>query len=129
MKRINPENVWKSATFVHATTNGTIMITSGQTGRDAKGNIVSDSFADQARQALQNIKDIVESQGRSMDDVMKITTYLKDLRYGKEYHKVRDEFFSPDRRPASTTVGVTGLWDERLLIEIEAIIDVSRSSK
>ena len=125
MKRINPEKVWRSAAFSHATTNGTIMVLSGQTGRDVNGNIVSDSFVDQARQALVNIKNIVESQGKTMDDVMKITGYLKDLKYGKEYHKVRDEFFKPDKRPASTTVGVTALWDERLLIEIEAIVDMT----
>lgn len=125
MNRINPETVWKPTVLTHATTNGTIMILSGQTGRDVNGNIVSDSFIDQARQALTNIKKIVESQGRTMDDVMKITGYLKDLRYGNEYLKVRDEFFKPDKRPASTTVGVTGLWDERLLVEIEAIVDLT----
>lgn len=125
MKRINPEKVWKPEGFVHATSNGTILFTSGQTGRDEKGNIVSDSFSEQARQALRNIRNIVESQGRSLDHVMKVTVYVKDLRYSMEYHRIAREFFNPDKRPASTLVGITGLWDERQLIEIEAVVDVS----
>lgn len=125
MKRINPETVWKPKEFVHATMNGTIMIISGQTGRDVDGNIVSDSFSEQARQALKNIKNIVESQGRSLDDVMKLTVYVKDLRYGTEFYEIFGEFFRPDNIPASTFVGIIGLWNERQLIEIEAIVDLS----
>ncbi len=125
MKRINPDHVWTPEGFVHATANGSIMFTSGQTGRGPDGKIVSDSFPEQARQALRNLKNIVESQGKSMDDIMKVTVYVKDLRYAVEYHKIAREFFSPDKKPASTLVGITGLWDERQLIEIEAIIDLS----
>lgn len=125
MKRINPETVWKPKEFVHATRNGTIMIISGQTGRDANGDIVSDSFSEQARQALKNVRSIVESQKRSLDDVMKLTIYVKDLRYGMEFYKIFGEFFVSDNVPASTFVGITGLWSERQLIEIDAIVDVS----
>jgi enamine deaminase RidA (YjgF/YER057c/UK114 family) len=126
MKRINPENVWKPSGFVHATINGTLLITAGQTGRDITGTIVSDSFGDQARQALKNVKNIVESQGKSLDDVMKLTLYVKDLRYQKEFIQILNEFFSPEKRPAITLVGITGLGDERQLVEVEAIVDLSQ---
>jgi 2-iminobutanoate/2-iminopropanoate deaminase len=125
MERINPESVWKPKTFVQATANGAILITSGVTGRDRGGKIVSESFAEQARQAFQNIKNIVASQGRALDDVMKLTVYVKDIRFGQEYQRVMDEFFHPDKRPASTFVAISSLWDERLLIEMEAIVDLS----
>ena len=125
MKRINPDKVWRPTDYFHATANGSIMITSGQTGRDASGNIVSDSFSAQARQTLTNIKNIVAFQGKSLDDVMKLTVYVKDIRYGEEYIKVMKEFFKPGREPASTFVAIAGLWDERQLIEIEAIVDLS----
>jgi enamine deaminase RidA (YjgF/YER057c/UK114 family) len=127
MERLNPEASWKPAGFVHAAHNGTVLITSGQTGRDAEGNIVSDNFTDQARQALQNIKSIVEAANRTMDNIMKLTVYVTDLRYGENYLKVKDEFFKADRRPASTFVGTTGLWDKRQLIEIEAVVDMTGS--
>ena len=125
MKRINPEKVWKPTDFVHATMNRTVMVTSGQTGRDANGKIAGDVFSDQARQALTNIRNIAESQGKSMDDIMKLTVYVKDIRYGEEYIKIMEEFFNPGKKPASTLVAVTGLWDERQLIEIEAIVDMT----
>lgn len=60
-----------------------------------------------------------------MDDVMKLTVYVKDIRYGEEYIKVMKEFFKRGKEPASTLVAITGLWDKRQLIEIEAIIDLS----
>lgn len=126
MKRINPKNVWKPKEFVHATMNASIMIISGQVARDADGNIVGDSFEEQARQTLRNVKNIVESQGKSLDDIMKLTIFVKDIRYGTEfYQKIFGEFFSPDKIPASTFVGITSLWNERQLIEIEAIVDMS----
>jgi len=125
MKRINPEKVWKPKVFVHATANGTLMITSGQTGRDPSGKVVSDSFSEQARQSMENIRNIVESEGKSLDDVMKLTVYVKDVRYQNEYIKVLDKFFRIDKRPAITLVGVTGLGDEHQVIEVEAIVDMS----
>jgi len=125
MNRINPEKVWKPTIFVHATSNGTIMITSGQTGRNISGVVVSDSFSEQARQAMENIRNIVESQGKTMDDVMKLTVYVNDIRYQSKYVEILGEFFSTDKRPAITLLSVTGLGDEHQLIEIEAIVDLS----
>ncbi len=125
MERFNPNKIWKPSGFSHAAMNGTLLITSGQTGRDSSGNIVGESFSAQARQALLNIKNIIEYQGRSLDDVMKLTVYVKDIRYGEEYLKILSEFFAPDNSPASTFVAITALWDESQLIEIEAIADMT----
>ncbi|MCL5734943.1 MAG: RidA family protein [Actinobacteria bacterium] len=127
LKRISPDTVYnpKDFGFVHATSNGSVMMTTGMTGRDVDGAVVSGSFSEQARQALTNIQSIVESQGKTMDDVMKVTTYVTDARYGEEYLKILNEFFSPGKRPASTMVAIAALWDERQLIEVEAFVDVS----
>jgi 2-iminobutanoate/2-iminopropanoate deaminase len=127
LKRISPDTVYnpRDFGFVHATSNGSVMMTTGMTGRDVNGVIVSDSFGEQARQALTNIKSIVESQGKTMDDVMKVTAYVTDARYGEEYLSIFNQFFSPGKRPASTMVAITALWNERQLIEVEAFVDVS----
>jgi enamine deaminase RidA (YjgF/YER057c/UK114 family) len=74
----------------------------------------------QTRQVLQNLRAILEDAGGSLDDVMKITTYLRNREHHPRVHEIRREFFG-DAPPASTTVEITGLFDTRQLIEMEAI--------
>ena len=74
----------------------------------------------QTRQALQNVKTVLESAGSSMADVAKITVYMTDISLLRETHEVRAEFF-PDPPPASTGIEITALAFPGLLIEIEAI--------
>jgi enamine deaminase RidA (YjgF/YER057c/UK114 family) len=53
-------------------------------------------------------------------NVVKITTYVTDVRHRPEFRTLRDEFFGP-RGPASTMVEVSKLAHPDYLIEIEAI--------
>jgi enamine deaminase RidA (YjgF/YER057c/UK114 family) len=78
-------------------------------------------FAGQARQALSNLKAMVEAAGGTINDIIKVNTYLTDLRYREELARVRAEFFPEGRLPASTLIGVAGLADPDMLVEIEAI--------
>jgi enamine deaminase RidA (YjgF/YER057c/UK114 family) len=104
------------------TTGGTIVWISGQVSQDKAGKLVHrGDFAGQARQALANLKAMVEAAGGTLNDIIKVNTYLTDLRYREELARVRAEFFSEGKLPASTLVGVTGLADPDMLIEIEAI--------
>ncbi|HEX2278799.1 MAG TPA: RidA family protein [Candidatus Tectomicrobia bacterium] len=104
------------------TTGGTIVWISGQVSQDKHGKMVhKGDFAGQARQALSNLKAMVEAAGGTINDIIKVNTYLTDLRYREELARVRAEFFPEGRLPASTLVGVTALADPDMLVEIEAI--------
>jgi 2-iminobutanoate/2-iminopropanoate deaminase len=104
------------------TTGGTIVWISGQVSQDEAGKMVHrGDFAGQARQALANLKAMVEAAGGTLNDIIKVNTYLTDLRYREELARVRAEFFPEGKLPASTLVGVTGLADPDMLVEIEAI--------
>jgi enamine deaminase RidA (YjgF/YER057c/UK114 family) len=104
------------------TTGGTIVWISGQVSQDRDGKVVHrGEFAGQARQALANLKAMVEAAGGTIHDIVKVTTYLTDLRYREELARIRAEFFPDGKLPASTLVGVTGLADPDMLVEIEAI--------
>ena len=50
-----------------------------------------------------------------------VNTYLTDLRYRDELARIRAEFFPDGKLPASTLVGVAGLADPDMLVEIEAV--------
>ena len=104
------------------TTGGTIVWISGQVSQDKDGTVVhKGDFAAQARQALANLKAMVEAAGGTIHDIIKVNTYLTDLRYREELARIRAEFFPDGKLPASTLVGVTGLADPDMLLEIEAI--------
>jgi 2-iminobutanoate/2-iminopropanoate deaminase len=104
------------------TTGGTIVWISGQVSQDKNGKMVhKGDFAGQARQALSNLKAMVEAAGGTINDIIKVNTYLTDLRYREELARVRAEFFPEGRLPASTLIGVAGLADPDMLVEIEAI--------
>ena len=104
------------------TTGGTIVWISGQVSQDQDGKMVhKGDFAGQARQALANLKAMIEAAGGTIHDIIKVNTYLTDLRYREELARIRAEFFPDGKLPASTLVGVTGLADPDMLVEIEAI--------
>ena len=104
------------------TTGGTLVWISGQVSQDKDGKLVhKGDFAGQARQALANLKAMVEAAGGTIRDIIKVNTYLTDLRNREELARVRAEFFPDGKLPASTLVGVTALADPDMLLEIEAI--------
>jgi 2-iminobutanoate/2-iminopropanoate deaminase len=104
------------------TIGGTIVWLSGQVSQDKAGNVVhKGDFTGQARQALANLKAMVEAAGGTIQDIVKVNTYLTDLRYREELARIRAEFFPDGKLPASTLVGVTALADPDMLVEIEAV--------
>jgi 2-iminobutanoate/2-iminopropanoate deaminase len=95
---------------------------SGQVSQNKDGSVVhKGDFAGQARQALANLKAMVEAAGGTIQDIVKVTTYLTDLRYREELARIRAEFFPDGKLPASTLIGVAGLADPDMLVEIEAV--------
>ena len=94
---------------------------SGLTARDINGNVVGKGdMRAQTRQILENMKIILEEAQASFDNVVKVTVYVTDLKYFKEIHEVRAEYFKGDF-PASTLVQVSRLVNEDCMIEIDAI--------
>jgi len=77
-------------------------------------------FLAQARNVFGAVRAHVEAAGGTLNDVVKITTYVTDIRYRMDFRTVRDEFFGP-RGPASTFVEVGSLSHPDYLIEVEAI--------
>ncbi len=105
---------------VMASISGRLFFISGLTARTADGTIVAPGdIRGQTRQVLENLKAILEDAGGTLDDVVRIVTYLRDASHHLTVHEIRREYFG-DAPPASTTVTVSGLFDERMLIELEA---------
>ena len=98
-----------------------ILFLSGQVAYDPQGGVLHRSdFKGQAREAFRALKSLVESAGGTMGSIVKLNTYLTDIRYRADLVPIRQEFF-PGKAPASTLVEVSALAHPDWLIEIEAI--------
>ena len=99
----------------------TILFLAGQVAYDDKGNPAHrGDFAGQARVVFQAVKAQVEAGGGTMQSIVKLNTYLTDIRHRADLMPVRKEFFG-EKTPASTLVAVAALAHPDWLIEVEAI--------
>lgn len=74
----------------------------------------------QARQSLENLKAMLEAGGATLSDVVKLTVFVTDMRQFAEVQEVRAEYWPADP-PASTSVEVSRLVRDELMVEIDAI--------
>ena len=96
-----------------------LLFVSGQLGLDFTGNFIAEDVAAQTRQALDNIKLIVEAAGFKMDDIIKTTIYLRDLNDFTIVNKIYSEYFHPPY-PARACIQAARLPKDGK-VEIEAI--------
>jgi enamine deaminase RidA (YjgF/YER057c/UK114 family) len=97
--------------------DGEFVFVAGTTGFDYAAMTISDDPAEQARQALRNIKAALAEAGASLDDVVRARYYLPDAAHWPHIGAVLGEAFGTIR-PAATAL-ICGLIDPRMKIEIE----------
>lgn len=83
------------------------------------GTLNTGTIEEQARQAISNLKALVEASGSSLDKVIKTTVFIKNMDDFAKVNEVYAEFFT-DKYPARSCVEVARL-PKDVLIEIEAI--------
>jgi len=100
--------------------SGNVVFLQGQTGLTLDGDLVAPyDAAGQARQALENIRTLMELAGGTLADVVKMTVYVTDRAHRATAYPVFDEFF-PDVKPCSTGIIVSGLALPELVVEMDA---------
>jgi 2-iminobutanoate/2-iminopropanoate deaminase len=84
--------------------------------------VVGRSIKEQTRQVLDNLKAVLEHEGGSLDDVVRVRVYVTQLDQQslRDVHEVRSSYFRQGRYPASTLVRVDQLVRDGALIEIDA---------
>lgn len=107
---------------------GDLIFTSGQLGLDpVSGELVNGGIKAETRQALTNVKNILEAAGSSLDYVVKTTVFIKDMGDFAKMNAVYAEFFA-EEPPARSTVAVARL-PKDALVEIEAIASSSPANE
>ena len=109
---------------------GDFLFISGQIARPLEGGsarVGNDEYA-QAKQIFTRIKLICEGAGASLEDIVKMTIYLVDIKKNTEVWRARREFFSGDF-PASTLVEVSALGTPETLVEIETVAYTGKAAR
>jgi enamine deaminase RidA (YjgF/YER057c/UK114 family) len=128
-KVIHPEGWLPAKGYANGvlTKDGTLY-TGGQIGWDTQKRFVSRDFIGQMRQALANIRAIVEAAGGKVEDITRLTWFVTDKReylaaqaeVGQAYREVFDKHF-----PAMSMVVVSALVEDEAKVEIEATAHLS----
>jgi 2-iminobutanoate/2-iminopropanoate deaminase len=99
---------------------GDLLFLSGQIPLNPKtGELVKGDIGQQTRQVLENIKGVLESQNLGMEDVVKVTIFLRNISNFNQVNEIYGTYF-PTSPPARSTVEVARL-PKDVEIEIEAI--------
>lgn len=110
--------------FSEATRVGNILFLSGQVGDLIEtGKLIDGGIKAETRQAMLNIKGVLERNGSSMDNIFKCTCMLADI---EEWAAMSAEYikFFPDRKPARSAFATTGLaLGARVEIECMAYVE------
>ena len=101
------------------------VFTAGQAGLDPEtGELVGGGIEAQTRQALTNLKNVLESADSGLNYGVKTTVFLKDMSDFSEMNKIYSEFF-PKNPPARSTIAAAAL-PKGALVEIEIIAMVQK---
>jgi 2-iminobutanoate/2-iminopropanoate deaminase len=104
----------------HCVKFGNLVFPAGQVPVDPKtGKVVENDIQPQTRQCLENLKSVLTLAGSSLENLLKVNCYLRNMDDFDRFNEVYMKYF-PSMPPARTTIQAARLWDG-ILIEIEAV--------
>lgn len=123
----NPNSVWTPfGAFSQAVVqgDGKIVHLKGQVSLDRDGAIVGEGdTAAQVEKALDNIQSILSAFGGRMEDIYSLTHHVTDIEAFMQTGPIRTRYFNRPY-PVTTTVEVSRLYHEDLLVEITASAEI-----
>lgn len=119
---INPASIHAARGYSQAVQVGNTVYISGQVGIDREGNLVGkDDPVAQAKQAVENIKAILDEVGAGPENIVKMTTFVTDREnWGAILREIGR--LTAKHSPAYTSVMVAGLVIPGTVLEIEAVV-------
>ena len=123
MKHIQTSNAPAAiGPYSQAIVTGNLAFTSGQIPLDpATGEVVAGAIEEQTKRICENLKAVLESAGTSLQNVVKTTCFLADMRDFAAFNAVYATYFT--EKPARSCIAVKTL-PKNVLAEIEAIAEL-----
>lgn len=97
----------------------------GVVNHDPERNLITSSFEDGVRTCFERLRETVADAGGDLSDIVTMTVYITDPRFGDDFVRLRSEYFEPGRWPASALITVAGLGGRDFCVEIQAIAVVA----
>ena len=107
--------------YAHAVKVGKTIYISAQLPLDKDGKLVGPGdAAAQAEQVFTNLQNVLQAAGATLDDVVKLPTYLLDFSYRPAVMETRNRFFGKHRAPSILAI-VNDLPVEGAVVEVDGI--------
>ena len=104
------------------TEGGKIVWIAGQTAtRDNAGNDIANNFEAQVKQVFSQIDAVMKRAGGSLANIVQMTVFIKESRYGDRFVEMRKDMFQNGNYPGSALITVTNFARPGIEIEIQAI--------
>jgi len=104
------------------TEGGKMVWVAGQTAtRDNQGNDIANNFEAQAKQLFSQIDTIMKRAGGSLANIVTMTVFIKESRYGDRFVEMRKDMFQNGNYPGSALITVTNFARPGIEIEIQAV--------
>ena len=124
MERTHHKGTWqenRSFSPVVTTEGGRMVWAAGHGAPvDADGNSLAGDFAAQTRESFRLLAATLERAGATLDDMVTMTVFVIDSRYGTEFTEIRKEFFTGGY-PASALITCAGFAQPEMMVEIQGI--------
>lgn len=108
--------------YSQAIVSGNILFCSGQIPLDSETGAIPEGVEAQAEQALTNVKNLIESAGGKIDNVVKTTVFIKNMDDFGKINEIYAKYFT-EPFPARSCVEVARL-PKDVLLEVEAIVEL-----
>ena len=127
MRTVNPLGWRRPSGYSNGVVENGFLFVSGQVGWNEAGEF-SPNFVEQARQALSNIRAVIEAAGAKREQIVRLTWYVTDrqvykaglVEIGAAYREIIGRHF-----PAMSVIEVKGLVEDAAQVEIEATVALS----
>src|SRR5215472_1481983 len=104
------------------TSGGTIVWVAGQTAtQDNQGTNIANNFEAQVNQVFSQVDGVLKRAGGSLDNVVSMTVFIKESRYGDKFVEMRKNYFKDGNYPGSALITVTNFARPGIEIEIQAV--------
>lgn len=89
--------------------------------RTPEGESLAGDFEAQTRQSFANMRARLEECGAALSDIVQMTVFVIDARYGDRFVELRKEYFPDGAYPASALITVAGFAQPDMMVEIQAV--------
>jgi enamine deaminase RidA (YjgF/YER057c/UK114 family) len=120
-RRVSSGAQWEPVVgYSRAVAAGDYVFVSGCTSIEGPDFVHPDDAYAQTKQAITNVRNALQELGASLADVVRTRVYVTDITRWEEYGRAHGEAFA-GIMPATSMIGISGLIDARMLVEVEAV--------